>query len=135
MSDTDTAAESSDNQSFVWLWTSFEGRIGRSTYWLKFVLPYVVITIVLTIIDMTAGLTIDDGMGGGGIGILSSIFSLIGIWFSLAAGAKRCHDRGRSGWFQAIMLIPIIGGIWLLIELGFLKGTEGENRFGPDPLA
>ncbi len=135
MSDTNTIAESGDNQSFVWLWTSFEGRIGRGTYWLKFVLPYVVITIVLTIIDMTAGLTIDDGMGGEGVGILSSIFALIGIWFSLAVGAKRCHDRGRSGWFQAIALIPIIGAIWLLIELGFLKGTEGENRFGPDPLA
>lgn len=135
MSDTNTTAESGDNQSFVWLWTSFEGRIGRGTYWLKFVLPYVVITIALTIIDMTAGLTIDDGMGGEGVGILSSIFALIGIWFSLAVGAKRCHDRGRSGWFQAIALIPIIGAIWLLIELGFLKGTEGENRFGPDPLA
>jgi len=29
-----------------------------------------------------------------------------------------------------IGLIPIIGGIWLLIELGFLKGTDGPNRFG-----
>lgn len=135
MSDTNTAADSGDNQSIVWVWTSFEGRIGRGTYWLKFFVPYLVITIVLNIIDMAAGLSIDDGMGGGGIGILSSIFALIGIWFSLAVGAKRCHDRGRSGWFQAIALIPIIGAIWLLIELGFLKGTEGENRFGPDPLA
>ena len=83
---------------------------------------------------MSTGLMIDDGMGGG-FGILSTIFGLVGIWFSLAVGAKRCHDRNRSGWFQAIVLIPIIGAIWLLIELGFLKGTEGENRFGPDPLA
>lgn len=135
MSDTNTAVESGENQSIVWVWTSFEGRIGRGTYWLKFFVPYLVISIVLTIIDMVAGLSIDDGMGGGGFGILSSIFALIGIWFSLAVGAKRCHDRGRSGWFQAIVLIPIIGAIWLLIELGFLKGTEGENRFGPDPLA
>ena len=135
MSDVTTAVESGNNQSIVWVWTSFEGRIGRATYWLKFVVPYLVISIVLTIIDMSAGLTLGDGMGGGGLGILSSIFGLLAIWFSLAVGAKRCHDRGRSGWFQAIMLIPIIGAIWLLIELGFLKGTEGENRFGPDPLA
>jgi len=134
MSDMTNATESGSSQSFVWIWTSFEGRIGRGTYWLKFVLPYIVIAIVLTIIDMSAGLTIDDGAGGG-IGILSTIFSIVGIWFSLAVGAKRCHDRNRSGWFQAIVLIPIIGAIWLLIELGFLKGTEGENRFGPDPLA
>jgi uncharacterized membrane protein YhaH (DUF805 family) len=28
-------------------------------------------------------------------------------------------------------LIPIIGSIWFLIELGFLAGTPGPNRFGP----
>jgi uncharacterized membrane protein YhaH (DUF805 family) len=63
------------------------------------------------------------------------LVGLVGIWVGIAAGAKRCHDRDRTGWFQLIVLIPIIGAIWLLIELGFLKGSEGENRFGPDPLA
>ncbi len=116
------------------MWTSFEGRIGRQTYWLKYVVPYVVIIILLSIVETVAGITVDDGMGNG-IGILSTIFILANIWFGLAVGAKRCHDRNRSGWFQAIMLIPIIGGIWLLVELGFLKGSEGANRFGPDPLA
>ncbi|MBM3545181.1 MAG: DUF805 domain-containing protein [Alphaproteobacteria bacterium] len=33
-----------------------------------------------------------------------------------------------------IALVAIAMGIWLLIELGFLKGTAGPNRFGPDPL-
>ena len=32
-------------------------------------------------------------------------------------------------------LVPIIGGIWLLVELGILEGSRGPNRFGPDPLA
>ena len=133
MSDVTTTAETGNNQSIVWVWTSFEGRIGRGTYWLKYVVPYVIILILLSIVETVAGITIDDGMGNG-IGILSTIFILVNIWFGLAVGAKRCHDRDRSGWFQAIMLIPIIGGIWLLVELGFLKGSEGENRFGPDPL-
>lgn len=134
MADMTNTTESSNNQSIIWVWTSFDGRIGRATYWLKYLVLYLGAYILLMIIDNVAGLMIDDGMGGG-FGMLSSIFSLVGIWFSLAAGAKRCHDRGRSGWFQAIVLIPIIGPIWLLVELGFLKGTEGENRFGPDPLA
>lgn len=133
MSDMTTTAAPENNRSIVWIWTSFEGRIGRADYWLKYIVPYVVIFIVLSIVDAVTGLMIDDGMGGG-TGILSSIFVLANIWFGLAVGAKRCHDRGRSGWFQAIMLIPIIGAIWLLVELGFLKGTEGENRFGPNPL-
>ena len=35
------------------------------------------------------------------------------------------------GWWVLIGLIPIIGALWLLIELGFLKGTDGPNRYGP----
>ena len=33
-----------------------------------------------------------------------------------------------------IDLVPVIGGLWALIETGFLKGTAGPNRFGNDPL-
>ena len=134
MSDVTAAETTGNNQSIVWVWTSFEGRIGRQSYWLKYFVPVVVIYFVLAVVDQFAGLTIGDEMMGQA-GILSSIFSLLWIWFGLAAGAKRCHDRGRSGWFQAIALIPVIGWIWLLVELGFLKGSEGANRFGPDPLA
>lgn len=133
MSEMTAPAASTNNRSIVWIWTSFEGRIGRADYWLKYFVPYIAIYIVLMIVDMSVGLTYDAGTGSES-GILSSIFALINIWFGLAVGAKRCHDRNRSGWFQAIMLIPILGWIWLLVELGFLKGTEGENRFGPDPL-
>ena len=31
-------------------------------------------------------------------------------------------------------LVSLVLGIWLFIEIGFLKGTQGPNRFGPDPL-
>ena len=40
---------------------------------------------------------------------------------------KRFHDRDKSGWWVLIGLVPIIGAIWLLIELGFLKGTPGAE--------
>jgi uncharacterized membrane protein YhaH (DUF805 family) len=33
-----------------------------------------------------------------------------------------------------IVLIPLVGIIWFLVELGFLPGTPGPNRFGPPPL-
>jgi uncharacterized membrane protein YhaH (DUF805 family) len=33
------------------------------------------------------------------------------------------------------MFVPIIGAIWLLVECGFLRGTEGPNNYGPDPIA
>ena len=49
---------------------------------------------------------------------------------SLAIQVKRWHDRNKSGWWVLIGLIPLIGGIWALIETGFLAGDDGENRFG-----
>ena len=45
---------------------------------------------------------------------------------------KRWHDRDKSGWWVLIGLIPVIGACWTIIECGFLKGTEGSNRFGTD---
>jgi uncharacterized membrane protein YhaH (DUF805 family) len=47
----------------------------------------------------------------------------------------------RQGWrriFQTVPLsvfVPVIGGLWYLIECGFLRGTPGPNAYGPDPLA
>jgi len=55
------------------------------------------------------------------------------VWFSLALQVKRWHDRGKSGWWVLINLIPFVGGLWALVECGFLRGTEGPNQFGPDP--
>jgi uncharacterized membrane protein YhaH (DUF805 family) len=64
----------------------------------------------------------------------SLILVLILLWPSLAIQIKRFHDRDKSGWWVLLNLIPIIGPIWLFIELGFLPGTPGPNRFG-NPLS
>ena len=63
------------------------------------------------------------------------ILTLLLLWPSICLYAKRWHDRGKSGWWSLIIFVPIIGSIWFLVELGFLRGTDGPNRFGPDPLA
>jgi uncharacterized membrane protein YhaH (DUF805 family) len=96
-------------------------------------------------------------------GVLSLIFLvlLIAGWVSaLAIGVKRLHDRDRSGWWIVVLyfgptvlgaaqnsaesgtLASILLGLgafavslWALVELGFLRGTRGPNRFGADPLA
>ena len=110
---------------------SFQGRITRATYWLKYFLPYIGIYVLTIILDVVLG-SFDNKSG---IGVMSGIFSLIALYPSLAVSVKRCHDRNRSGWFLLIGLIPIIGAIWLFIELGCLRGTEGINKYGRDPLA
>ncbi len=114
------------DQAFDWreFLLSFDGRIGRSHLWLRFFLPYIVAAIVISVID---GLL-------GGTSILILIFSIVVIWPNLAVYAKRWHDRNKSGWWSLILLIPIVGGLWMLVECGFLKGTDGSNRFGEDPV-
>jgi uncharacterized membrane protein YhaH (DUF805 family) len=67
-------------------------------------------------------------------GAISGLVSLVLLVPSLAGGVKRAHDRDRSGWFLLLWLLPIIGWIWLFVVLGFLRGTDGPNRFGRDPL-
>lgn len=104
---------------------SFEGRIGRQTYWMCF-LAIFGIALVIAFIGTQMGV----------LGAIILVVFYIGIiWCGLAIQAKRWHDRDKSAWWILIGLIPVIGPLWALIENGFLKGTEGDNRFGPDPLA
>jgi uncharacterized membrane protein YhaH (DUF805 family) len=48
-------------------------------------------------------------------------------------GARRLHDTDRSGWWQLLMFIPLIG-IIILIVWWASRGTPGANRFGENPL-
>ncbi|MBV8790433.1 MAG: DUF805 domain-containing protein, partial [Pseudolabrys sp.] len=82
--------------------------------------------------------------------------ALVGIPASIMVGIKRLHDRNKSGWWMLLFYgVPVMLDnidrhvmeslvftvpsfaitIWALVELGFLRGTPGPNRFGPDPLA
>lgn len=49
---------------------------------------------------------------------------LLFIWIGLAVQIKRWNDRNKSGWMVLINLIPMVGLIWVLTELGFLKGMK-----------
>ena len=109
-----------------------EGRISRSTYWLKFFLPVFVISIILGVITGAMGAS-DPNSGGAG-GILLIIWQLAIIYPAICMQGKRWHDRDKSAWWILINFVPVIGGIWALVECGFLKGTEGPNQYGEDPV-
>jgi uncharacterized membrane protein YhaH (DUF805 family) len=50
----------------------------------------------------------------------------------LAVGVRRLHDVGKSGWMFLIVLIPLIGGIWLLVL--FCTDSQLENnKWGQNP--
>ncbi len=77
-----------------------------------------------------------------GIGLATAVPFLFGegwltgileLWAQAALSVKRAHDRDKSGWFVLVLLIPLVQ-IWPVIELWFLRGTTGDNQYGPDPL-
>ena len=87
-----------------------------------------------TLIDLMIGSSFYIG-GGSQMGIVGLLVSLASIYFALAVYAKRWHDRDKSGWWSLIAIVPFIGFVWILVELGMLEGTRGANQYGPDPLA
>ncbi|MBS0296767.1 MAG: DUF805 domain-containing protein [Proteobacteria bacterium] len=121
---------------------SFDGRARRSQFWLTRILIGVALVVVIGILG-AIGRAVDPTAGQPGatnlspvsmiIGLVSVALIVVAIWMDLAVTVKRCHDRDKSGWFILIAFIPIIGGIWLLIELGFLDGAPRPNKYGPSP--
>lgn len=110
---------------------SFKGRVGRKLYWIFWLIQTVVSFSAIAFSVIIEYLALSP--------IVSILFSVafIGVmaWSYLAVHVKRWHDRGKSGWWMLIGLIPFFGGLWTLIECGFLRGTEGPNRFGDAPQA
>lgn len=46
---------------------------------------------------------------------------------------RRLHDRGYSGWYFLVILIPVLGALWLLWQCAFRRGSPHSNRWGDDP--
>jgi uncharacterized membrane protein YhaH (DUF805 family) len=109
-------------------YAEFSGRSRRKEYWL-FILLYVILSVVATVLDASVlrSMAID-----GELGVASLILSLGLIIPLLAVAIRRLHDTDRSGWWILLGLIPLLGGLVLLVFC-CLDGTPGDNRFGPDP--
>lgn len=98
-------------------YADFTGRARRKEYWM-FTLFNVIIVTVLELIGFSLLLG------------LYSLATLVPVW---AVTARRLHDINRSGWWQLLSLIPIVGPIIVFIWL-ITIGTPGENQYGADPL-
>ena len=82
----------------------FSGRARRSEYWWFYLFCSV----------------------GSVIPYIGAIVALATIIPSLAAGSRRLHDTDRSGWWQAMPIVPfIIGGIVVLVA--FLADQNNPN--------
>ena len=116
----------------------FSGRIGRLEWWIT-AIALTVINITISVTLVTLGIVEGEVVNGETVMkelssttvLFVSVFGFAMMWISLANNAKRFHDRGKSGFWQLVCFIPLIGPIWLLIELGILPGDAGSNSYGP----
>ena len=107
------------------------GRIRRKPLW-----GFLGVNILIELFVGGIGIAIDQSAGNDQLqatNALLSLYSLIVFYPGIAVSIKRCHDRGRSGWFLLISLIPLVGAIWLFVELYCLAGVPGDNAYGPEP--
>lgn len=93
----------------------FEGRAGRKEFWMWFLAVFI-INFVLNLIPKAGP-------------ILSAVFGLAILLPFLSVTARRLHDTGKSGWMQLLALIPLIGGLIVLI-LCIPEGSKEANAYG-----
>jgi uncharacterized membrane protein YhaH (DUF805 family) len=96
-------------------YADFSGRASRPEFW-WFALGVWIINLVLHVV----------------LPVIAWIFVLAVLIPSLAVGSRRLHDIDRSGWWQVISLIPLVGLIVLIVFFA-QRGTAGANRFGAPP--
>lgn len=101
-------------------YAGFQGRARRSEYW-YFCLFNIILSVVVGIVVAITGLK-----------ILSTLVSLALLLPGLAVGARRLHDIGKSGWWLLLSLVPIVGGI-ILIVWCCKDSDPGMNQYGSNP--
>jgi uncharacterized membrane protein YhaH (DUF805 family) len=100
------------------------GRIGRATFWRYAVLGIGGVELLLQALFEIAQVRPT---------LASALINALLAWPVIAIHAKRWHDRDRSGWWVAWLLVPAIGIVYTLVAAGLRRGTPGPNRFGPAP--
>ncbi|MGZ8252227.1 MAG: DUF805 domain-containing protein [Methylophilaceae bacterium] len=96
-------------------YADFNGRAKRPEYWW--------FALFTLLVSLGLGIVSD---------IVSALFSLATLLPSLAVGARRLHDTKRSGWWQLLWLVPVIGWIVVIVFL-VQEGTTEANEYGSTP--
>jgi uncharacterized membrane protein YhaH (DUF805 family) len=138
---------------------SFAGRTSRLSYWRWLLL----LSVTIATLYVLAVFIVMGGFPGSRLiaAVLLAAMVML-LWPVLAVSVRRLHDRSKTGWWMLVFnIFPYVaelgvaqtlkvGGVWVLaglvlvltvlvvvvwgwIEFGFLRGTRGPNRFGPEP--
>lgn len=122
-------------QFLNWLLFSFKGRLPRK-HFLLFQLVQMVFTLLLLMSWAAEPLALlnrepDNAAALESLFEIVAMINLLVLWPKLAVDVKRMHDRNKPAGWVLIQFIPLIGGLWFLLEAGCLPGTPGDNRYGP----
>ena len=119
--------------TFGQFYFSPSGRISRSQYWLRFMVPYFVIYLAL---DIAAEAMDDKTTAHKILSTVLGLFMLAALWPNVAVLVKRMHDRNRSGWLCLVMYVPATLFIVLLIVwiAGAVATAAASGTFSPPPL-
>lgn len=95
-------------------YAEFNGRAGRPEFW-WFALATVIAGLVVGWVSDILGMLVNLGL----------------LLPSLAVGARRLHDMGKSGWFQLLWFIPVLG--WAVMIYWLVQPSAGPNVYGEGP--
>jgi uncharacterized membrane protein YhaH (DUF805 family) len=130
------------------------GRLTALQYWRYQVrLGFMIVVLMSATWVMT--------LAGGWLGAIPFALVLPVFASGVTVSVRRLHDRGKSAWWLALFAVApsaLVGVgapwgfwdktlivtvactlvaaalvIWFWIEIGFLRGQKGPNRYGPDP--
>uniref|UniRef100_UPI003BAB390B DUF805 domain-containing protein n=1 Tax=Stappia sp. TaxID=1870903 RepID=UPI003BAB390B len=133
------------------------GRIGRREWWAGGVFAGVLSTVLILAsspgedaadtLRASAGLSpevLGSSLAGGQVDAAALVTALVQSlplplvlvtlvsWYcQICLTTKRLHDRGMSGWWQLVGLVPVAGALWLVVVCGMRDGDPDTNRFGP----
>jgi len=107
-------------------YTNFSGRGRRSEFWWFYLFAVIASAVVQGVLAVIVGA--DSAV----YYLLSGLVTIALAIPLYAAGARRLHDTGKSGWLQLLILIPCVGVI-ILIVLWAQAGSDAENQYGLPP--
>lgn len=102
-------------------YATFSGRARRSEYWFWYLF-----CVILSFVSSMFMVVSES------IAVMMSLFYLVLLLPSLSVTVRRLHDTGKSGWAMFVSLIPIVGGIILLVWL-CSDSKSGNNKYGSCP--
>jgi uncharacterized membrane protein YhaH (DUF805 family) len=109
-------------------YADFSGRARRAEYWQALLIN----AAIVFVLEMVGLLLLRSA--------LAVVLAVLGVYVlavfipGLALSVRRLHDTDRSGAYILMSLIPVVGGILLLVAT-LSEGTRGPNQYGPDPKA